>query len=252
MTNDDPRIDDLLRAAGAAWRSDEDLSGFRMDPNLLHAARPAISPAKAVKSLATIVLITILGLLVVVSIPLGGGQTGVVTTTTTAPPTSAAVTVLPSPTATATTHPSATPSDAAIAACSAIIDNIPMVKVRSGKVTIAAAYEVTGEQLTRYFITVLNHGEMSNGSDWWNQAANVVDLCIFDGDFDTQTPGPPGHDTTAVRVLVVIDGSGAFSWAFCFSDPCGIAITDPATIPASSTLRPRPPSPRRRPPVLHA
>jgi hypothetical protein len=106
-----------------------------------------------------------------------------------------------------------------------------MVTVRSGKVAVAAAYEVNGEQLTRYFVTELNGSNaFSNGEDWWNQPNKLVDLCILDGDFNTETPGPPGHDTTAVRVLVVIDGSEAFPWAFCFSYLCSIPTTDPATL----------------------
>jgi hypothetical protein len=68
-------------------------------------------------------------------------------------------------------------------------------------------------------------------------------MCVFDGDFQTTTPGPPGHDTTAVRILVVVNGDGpfpggAFAWAFCFSSmpSCGIATTDPRTIPATPPL----------------
>lgn len=120
----------------------------------------------------------------------------------------------------------------AYSACSAIIDSIPMVRVQSGKATVAAAYEVTGKQMSRYFIVALDHSDMSNGADWWNSATKIVDMCVFDGDFETQTPGPPGHDTNATRVLVVIDGSDAFPWAFCFSNmsSCGIPTTDPATI----------------------
>ena len=129
--------------------------------------------------------------------------------------------------------PSPSPTDnAAYTACSGIVDNIPMVSVRSGEPTIAAAYEVTGEQMTNYFVVELDHGEMSNGADWWNSKTKTVDMCVFDGDFEAQTPGPPGHDTNATRVLVVIDGSDAFSWAFCFRSQtsCGIPTTDPASL----------------------
>jgi hypothetical protein len=128
--------------------------------------------------------------------------------------------------------PTLAPSpNAAYSACSAIIDNIPMVTVRSGNATIAAAYEVTGEQMSRYFVEELDHSGGSNGADWWNSPTKIVDMCVLDGDFETQTPGPPGHDTTATRVLVVVDGGDAFPWAFCFSNmSCGIPTTDPATI----------------------
>ena len=127
----------------------------------------------------------------------------------------------------------------------------PDVTLRSGEVTVAAAYEVTGAQLTRYFTTVLNQGGgggQGNGSDWWNNPNKLVYLCILDGDFNTETPGPPGHDTTATRVLVVIEGGDAFPWAFCFSNTCGITTTDPATIPAASSPPPaRPVDPSIQP-----
>ena len=129
--------------------------------------------------------------------------------------------------------PTPSPSEnAAYTACSGIMGSIPMVTMRSGQPSIAAAYEVTGEQLTDYFVVVLNHGHMSNGADWWNDPTQTVEMCVLDGDFETQTPGPPGHDTNATRVLVVIDDGDAFSWAFCFSSQpsCGIATTDPASL----------------------
>ena len=103
---------------------------------------------------------------------------------------------------------------AAEVACSSILDNIPDVVVESGEPTMAAAFESTGAQLTRYFVTTLDadHNQ-SNGSDWWGQPTKLVDLCLFDGDFTTTTPGPPGHDTSAARVLVVISDGDAQFWA---------------------------------------
>jgi hypothetical protein len=143
-----------------------------------------------------------------------------------------------SPEATATVAPSPTTSQA-YAACSAIIEDIPFIRTKTGPTTIAAAYPVTGQQMTSYFTTTLNNGPMSNGSDWWNSATKVVDMCVFDGDFEATTPGPPGHDTNATRVLVVIDGSDAMSWAFCFASmtSCGISTADPATLVKSSPIR---------------
>ena len=168
----------------------------------------------------------------------------------------------PVPTPTAVETPANTsmptttaPTDAATAACSNVMDKIsPMVTLRSGEVTVAAAYEVTGAQLTRYFTTVLNQGgggSQGNGSDWWNNPNKLVGLCILDGDFNTETPGPSplgGVTPTASRVAVVIEGSDAQAWAFCFSDTCGITTTDPATIPAVSSPPPaRPVDPSIQP-----
>jgi hypothetical protein len=128
----------------------------------------------------------------------------------------------------ATAPPTTAPTDAATAACAAIIDNIPLVRVRSGQATIAAAHEVTGEQLTRYFITELGQSDMSNGADWWHDPSRLVDMCVFEGDFITMTPGPSptGNVTpTATRVLIVIENGDAEFWAI------GVPLTDPATIP---------------------
>jgi hypothetical protein len=144
----------------------------------------------------------------------------------------------------ATAPPTTAPTDAATAACAAIIDNIPLVRVRSGQATIAAAYEVTGEQMTRYFITALHHSDMSNGADWWHDPSRLVDMCVFEGDFITMTPGPsPSGDITptgnvgptVTRVLVVIDNGNAEYWA------SGVPLTDPASIPAATSGSPSAP-----------
>lgn len=148
-------------------------------------------------------------------------------------------TQIPSPASTAAATPPSTlvtpsdsPADRAHAACAAIIDNIPMAQVKSGVATIAAAYEVTGEQASRYFETVFNNGD--NGSDWWNQPTKLVDLCFFDGDFETQTPGPSGHDTTFAHLLVVISDGDAQLWALSHKDQPPLPTTNPATIPMAT------------------
>lgn len=132
--------------------------------------------------------------------------------------------------------------NAAHTTCSGVLRSIPMVSVRSGEPAVAAAYEVTGEQMTNYFVVQLNHGGISNGADWWNSPTKTVDMCAFDGDFQTETPGPPGHDTNATRVLVVVDGSDVFPWAFCFSNQtsCGIPTADPATLKVPGSQVPVP------------
>ena len=120
--------------------------------------------------------------------------------------------------------------DTADAACSAFLDNIPMVRVESGKATLAAAFKVTGAQLTSYFVTTLNADpNHSNGSDWWGHPTKMVDLCLYDGDFTTMTPGPPGNDTSAARVLVVISDGDAQFWARTLNKAAFPAI-DPASI----------------------
>jgi hypothetical protein len=112
------------------------------------------------------------------------------------------------------------------------MDRLSMVSLASGELTVAAAYEVTGEQLTRYFIQQLEHSDMTNGADWWDNPKTTVDLCVLDGDFDTQTPSGGQPVQRAKRVLVVIEGDEAFAWAFCFprNVACGISTTDPASI----------------------
>lgn len=140
----------------------------------------------------------------------------------------------------ATARPSSSPditveptlANRAVAACSAILDNIPSVIVESGQATVAAAYEVTGEQLTKYFVKTLDaNPNQSNGSAWWNHPTKRVDMCLFDGDFTTMTPGPPGADKSAPRVLVVISDGDAEFWALAREDPNALPAVDPATLP---------------------
>jgi hypothetical protein len=124
---------------------------------------------------------------------------------------------VPTPSPVTSNDATATPTagDAAVAgtaACEAILDDIPLVAVRSGKPMVAGAFEVTGVQLANYFRTVLNQTG-SNGSVWWDQPTKWVDLCLFDGDFNMMAPGPSGHDTSAARVLVVISNGDAEFWA---------------------------------------
>ena len=107
-----------------------------------------------------------------------------------------------------------------------------MVTAESSQTAIlAAAYEVTGEQLVSYL-------ERQTGQDgygeplstWQTQPTKLVDMCLFDGDFDTMTPGPPGHDTSAVRVLVLIADGEALLWAIT-RDRESLPIDDPAVLP---------------------
>lgn len=139
------------------------------------------------------------------------------------------LTVAPSPMVSPSESPIPSPSTAEVA-CSAILDNIPLVIVKSGRATLAAAFEVTGAQLTSYFVKTLNADPtQTNGSDWWDQPTKLVDMCLYDGDFRTMTPGPSGHDTSATRVLVVISDGDAQFWASTLNN-AAIPATDPATM----------------------
>jgi hypothetical protein len=109
------------------------------------------------------------------------------------------------------------------------LDNIPLVVIKSGKATLAAAYQVTGAQLAAYIENNAAQGEMTFDSMWRDQPSKVVDMCLFDGDFTTMTPGPPGHDNSAVRVLVVISDGVADLWSITQAKSA-LPTTDPLTI----------------------
>lgn len=63
-------------------------------------------------------------------------------------------------------------------ACSARLKNIPMVRVRTGEPVVAGAYDVTGDELTRYFVETFDvDAHQSNGSLWWNEPTERL-LCV--------------------------------------------------------------------------
>lgn len=230
-TNHDPDVDQLLRDDGAQWRASLPPSPDPYPTLERRATRArAVSPAALLASFAGVLAVLVVGILVVVSLPSRdhGFAAATATPATSAPSvTPAASQPVASPTAT----PSAVASEnTAEAACSAILDSIPDVIVISGEPTVAAAYEVTGTQLTSYFVKTLNADpNHTNGSDWWDQPTKLVDMCLYDGDFRTMTPGPPGHDTSATRVLVVISDGDAQFWASTLNKSA-IPATDPAAI----------------------
>jgi hypothetical protein len=124
-----------------------------------------------------------------------------------------------------------TSSASATTACSALLDNIPDAEVNSGKATVAAAYDVNGSELAIYLERM--HDEAGVGgypSTWRDKPTQRLTMCIFDGDFTTLTPGPEGHDTSASRVLILIDDTHAFLWAIALEDASAIPITDPNTL----------------------
>jgi hypothetical protein len=119
--------------------------------------------------------------------------------------------------------------DTAAASCAAIVDDIPLVRVRSGRPSVAAAYHVTGAQLKAYFMSTFCTGDQSNGSDWWDEPTRRVDMCLFDGDFVIMKGGPSGTAPSATRVLVVISNGVAVQSAST-SDKDEIPATDPVTM----------------------
>ena len=127
-------------------------------------------------------------------------------------------------------------------ACSAIVNNIPMVL--SNDAAVADAFETTAGDLSNY---VLRYSDPTGGggptSDW-RSAPGAITVCWFDGDLMTETPGPPGHDTSAVRVLVAISGGEAELVAIARHDSSLLPTIDPATVqfPTGPTPSPAPPS----------
>ena len=118
----------------------------------------------------------------------------------------------------------------ATAACSAILGDIPMVTSESAKTaTLAAAYEVTGDQLLTYLENA--RGQSGYGeplTTWQRQPNKVVNMCLFDGEFETMTPGPPEADRSAVRVLVLIADGDALLWTIARKDRSLLPATNPA------------------------
>jgi hypothetical protein len=97
---------------------------------------------------------------------------------------------------------------------------------------LAAAYEVTGDQLANYLEKkTFPAGQGVVRSQWRDEPTKVVDMCFIDGDFFTQTPGPPEADRSAVRVLVVIADGQPQLWAMARQDESALPTTDPATMP---------------------
>jgi hypothetical protein len=176
-------------------------------------------------------------LVVLCGVTLGGCSVGPLASRVpaSAPPASALpMSAEPQTKPTPSEQPSARPAEnndiAAEDACSSILHSIPIVIVRSGKPTVAGAFDVTGEQLTKYFVSTFDaNAEQSNGSDWWNDPTERVVMCLYDGDFGTTTPGPEGHNTSATRVLVVISQGKPEFWASTL-DKATIPAVDPATM----------------------
>ena len=62
-------------------------------------------------------------------------------------------------------------------------------------------------------------------SPWRNKPDSIVYLCYYDGDFTVMTPGPPGHDTGASRVVVTV--SNGFAELTSLGKAQKIPVVDP-------------------------
>lgn len=113
-----------------------------------------------------------------------------------------------------------------------MLEDVPDAELRSGTATLAVAYDVTGIQLAAYMEMVDDIGGVGGvPSTWRDQPDKDIRMCLFDGDFNTLTPGPPGHDTSAVRVLVLVADGQADLWALARKDTSVLPAIDPATLP---------------------
>lgn len=114
--------------------------------------------------------------------------------------------------------------------CRATLAHIPLVEVNSGEPTLAAAYAVSGPELDRYLSDQASRAGVELGSTGWaSDTSEDVSMCLFDGDFLTNTPGPPGHDRSAVRVLVVVANGKARLWSVT-TEKSALPATDPGSV----------------------
>lgn len=116
-------------------------------------------------------------------------------------------------------------------ACATVLYNLPQVllDLRSGEATVAAAFEVSGEQLATYVDTVTD-APKGAPSVWHEKPTKILDLCIIDGDFLAKTPSMPGDDQSAERAAIVIEDGSAKLLLVAFNDQAQIPIVDPATM----------------------
>jgi hypothetical protein len=90
--------------------------------------------------------------------------------------------------------------------CEAAKGSVPLVLLRSGEATVVGAYAMDAATLGAYLGAV--QAGVNPVTVIGPEAEDGTVVCLIDGDFDTRTPGPPGHDTTAKRILVLVrDGT---------------------------------------------
>jgi hypothetical protein len=123
------------------------------------------------------------------------------------------------------------PDAAAIAICDAIRDSVPLVLVRSGVPRVVGANTLDSTSIGAYLGAVQAGINPVTVIGPVAQARTIV--CVIDGDFDTRTPGPPGHDTTAKRILVLVRDGMPELWAMT-RDPAAMPTPDELAVAGSS------------------
>ena len=124
-------------------------------------------------------------------------------------------------------------------ACSAVVGSIGFL---GGQPVLVQALDVSREQLANY-IYVYN-ADLYLDTAW--RYPGTTTACWFDGDLYTEEPGPP-HDTSAARVLVIVDAGQAQLVAVARTDPSLLPLIDPAAVPPQTGATPSPATPSPSP-----
>lgn len=99
---------------------------------------------------------------------------------------------------------------AASSLCQATLKQLTnMVILNSGSITVAGAFLSTGAEAARWQEAQAARSGFGLDSPWRNNPDGMVYLCYYDGDFTVMTPGPPGHDTGASRVVITVSNGFA-------------------------------------------
>lgn len=98
---------------------------------------------------------------------------------------------------------------AALKTCEAVKGSVPLAIVRSGTPTVVSASTVTGARLERYLGSV-SEGASSSPLGMTDEAT----MCLIEGDFVMRTPGPPGHNDRAKRILVIVTDGRPQLWSW--------------------------------------
>lgn len=126
--------------------------------------------------------------------------------------------------------PTINPSSGDAESCDIALQSISdLVIVNNGEPTVSGAFNVTGLQLANYLETIAERGGgFSFDSPWRSRAEESLALCFLDGSFTSTLPGPPGHDTTADRAIVIVADGQPELYAAGKQDD--IPVEDPTTL----------------------
>jgi len=131
--------------------------------------------------------------------------------------------------AAASTSPAQTPELNAATTCETTIKQVQnMVIVNSGQITVSGAFLTTGKAVAAWQEQQAAKAGFGIQSPWRDKPDATVVLCFYDGDFTTTTPGPPGHDNSASRVVVTV--SGGFAELLSLGKAEKIPVVDPNTM----------------------